>query len=181
MPNAPKSKTELFTSSNTNIRIAGWTNDSITDGPGLRFVLFVQGCERNCPGCHNPSTHSRNGGRWTTVNEVLNEINKNTILDGITLSGGEPFLQASPLAVLSKEVRRRSLSVVVYTGFTFEEILCSDDVDQLALLHEADFLVDGPYIESERSLALKFRGSANQRVIDVRRSLNSKKIIEHFL
>ena len=170
----------LLTNSNTNIRIAGWTNDSITDGPGLRFVLFVQGCERNCRGCHNPSTHSRTGGRWATVNELLNEIDQNPILDGITLSGGEPFLQASPLAVLSKEVRRRSLSVVVYTGFTFEEILCSGNADQLALLHETDLLVDGPYIESERSLALKFRGSANQRVIDVQQSLNTKKIIEHF-
>ena len=180
MPKEPKSKTELLTNSNTNIRIAGWANDSITDGPGLRFVLFVQGCERNCPGCHNPSTHSRNGGRWTTVNEVLNEINRNPILDGITLSGGEPFLQPSPLAVLSKEVRRRSLSVVVYTGFTFEEILCSGNADQFTLLHETDILVDGPYIESERSLALKFRGSANQRVINVQQSLNTKKIIEHF-
>ena len=177
--NAPKLPT-AFPTSGSRIRIAGWENDSVTDGPGLRFVLFVQGCERNCPGCHNPATHDLNGGRWANVEEILEVIDRNPLLDGITISGGEPFLQSGPCAVLSRESHKRGLSVVVYTGFTFEELLCCGDSDRLSLLKETDILIDGPYLESQRSLNLKFRGSSNQRMIDVPRSLITNKIIEHF-
>ncbi|MDD3588555.1 MAG: 4Fe-4S cluster-binding domain-containing protein [Thermoguttaceae bacterium] len=178
-PNAPKSPTESLISGE-RIRIAGWENDSITDGPGLRFVLFVQGCERKCPGCHNPTTHAIDGGCWVSIAEILEFIDRNPLLDGITISGGEPFLQPAPCAVLSREIHRRSLSVAVYTGFTFEEILCCPDIDRLSLLKETDILIDGPYLENQRSLNLKFRGSANQRIIDVPKSLAVDKIIEHF-
>lgn len=143
-------------------------------------MLFVQGCERNCPGCHNPATHARNGGHWASVSEVLGLIDQNPLLDGITLSGGEPFLQPGPCAVLSQEVHKRGLSVVVYTGFTFEELLCCGDSAKFTLLNETDLLIDGPYLESQRSLDLKFRGSRNQRIIDVPQSLAANKIIEHF-
>ncbi|MDD3586884.1 MAG: anaerobic ribonucleoside-triphosphate reductase activating protein [Thermoguttaceae bacterium] len=175
----PKSPTESLISGE-RIRIACWENDSIIDGPGLRFVLFVQGCERNCPGCHNPATHARTGGRWASVEEILEVVDRNPLLDGITISGGEPFLQSTPCAVLSREIHKRGLSVAVYTGFTFEEILCCPDSDHLSLLKETDILIDGPYLKNQRSLDLKFRGSSNQRIIDVPKSLAANKIIEHF-
>lgn len=150
------------------LRIAGIVDDSIVDGDGMRLTVFAQGCPHHCPGCHNPETHSASGGRETTMEEILTEIDGNPLLSGITLSGGEPFMQPSPLARLARQVHARGLDVWCYTGFTLEELLQKHNPAIDALLAEVDVLVDGRFQEELRDLTLRFRGSANQRIIDMR-------------
>ncbi|MDL2283548.1 anaerobic ribonucleoside-triphosphate reductase activating protein [Oxalobacter sp. OttesenSCG-928-P03] len=159
------------------IRVAGIENDSITDGPGLRFVLFLQGCPRACPGCHNPEAIPREGGVARTVDELAGHIRKNPILTGVTFSGGEPLLQAAPLLPLAKMIREEGLDLAIYTGYTLEEILRENDPDVLALLSLADILIDGPFLIGQRNLSLRFRGSSNQRILDLPRSLADKKAV----
>jgi anaerobic ribonucleoside-triphosphate reductase activating protein len=160
----------------TNIRISGVAEDSIVDGPGLRFVIFVQGCNMHCEGCHNPQTWDNNGGYDITIRELIDRIERNPLTDGITLSGGEPFLQAKKLSLLLDEL---NLPVISYTGYTYEWLVsnATDDNSYLDLLHRVDYLIDGPYIESERSYDLLFRGSRNQRIIDVKASMDSGSIV----
>lgn len=163
-------------SSNDNmIRVAGTVTDSITDGPGLRFALFVQGCPHGCEGCHNPQTHDFEGGTLISVDEIFEMIKKNPIISGVTFTGGEPFCQASPLAVLARRCKDTGLETAVYSGYTFEELLelAKNDINVLELLKLCDTLIDGRFILSQRSLSIRFRGSKNQRVIDVRKSLES--------
>ncbi|MFQ7173633.1 MAG: 4Fe-4S cluster-binding domain-containing protein [Thomasclavelia ramosa] len=105
------------------IRLFGTVNDSIVDGPGLRYAIFTQGCFHNCLGCHNPKSHDINGGYIRDTSEIINEIDENPLLDGITLSGGEPMLQIEPLKELCKAARLRKLNIVIYSGFTFEQIM----------------------------------------------------------
>lgn len=156
------------------IRIAGTVNDSIVDGPGFRFAVFAQGCFRNCPGCHNPATHDPCGGREVPVGELIDAMRKNPLLDGLTLSGGEPFLQPAPCVALAGAAREMGLNVWAYSGYTFEELL--DDPEKAELLRACDVLVDGPFVLAQRTLELRFRGSRNQRVIDVQKSLESGEI-----
>ena len=150
-----------------NLRISGIIEDSIVDGPGLRFTIFVQGCPHNCRGCHNPQTHAFDGGRLTTVDELFDRYRKNPLLSGVTFSGGEPFCQPEALARLGQMVRKEGGNVITYTGFIYEDLLdrASSDPWVKALLDVTDLLIDGPYIEEQRSLELPFRGSANQRLI----------------
>ncbi|WP_425060790.1 anaerobic ribonucleoside-triphosphate reductase activating protein [Sporomusa carbonis] len=155
------------------IRIAGITEESIVDGPGLRIVVFTQGCPHKCQGCHNPDTHDVNGGYTADIDGLYNHIQKNAVrnklLRGVTFSGGEPFLQAGPLACLAKRLRSQGLDIVTYSGFTFEQ-LAAMAVERKSvgqLLKQTDILVDGLYRETERDLGLAFRGSRNQRLIDV--------------
>lgn len=157
-------------------RISQLVNDSIVDGPGLRFAVFTQGCTHNCEGCHNPQTHDPAGGYAISAEEVLEKIKKNPLLDGITLTGGEPFLQAQALIPLAKGTKELGLHVMAYSGFTFEELL--EKPESAELLQYVDVLVDGPFILSQRSLELYFRGSANQRMIDVPKSLEVGKAVE---
>ncbi|MCX7749596.1 MAG: anaerobic ribonucleoside-triphosphate reductase activating protein [Clostridia bacterium] len=153
----------------TQIRIAGIEKESIVDGPGIRYVVFAQGCKHNCPGCHNPETHSFQGGRMVDIDAILKQIESNPLLDGITLSGGEPFEQAEGLAELAKRVKQKGLQVVTYTGYTYEEILNKSSImagwDRL--LQYTDILVDGRFEAEKRNLLLKFRGSDNQRMIEL--------------
>lgn len=160
------------------IRIAGYENDSITDGPGLRFVLFVQGCPRRCPGCHNPESQSYSGGKEIEIEEILMKIRENPLLDGITLSGGEPFLHADKLAIIAEEAHRLGLNVITYTGYIFDDLVNDGREDWMALIKESDYIVDGPYEEKLRSMELKFKGSSNQRIINVKKTLqmNSDRI-----
>lgn len=151
------------------IRIAGIVEESIVDGPGIRMVVFTQGCKHNCKGCHNPESHSFTGGYLMDIEEILEEIKANPLLDGITLSGGEPFEQWDVCSELAKEVKELGLNVVTYTGYSFEEILKIDGFRKLLL--QTDTLIDGKYEEEEKSLLLQFRGSKNQRIIDVKRFL----------
>ena len=147
------------------IRIAGLVSESYVDGEGIRFAIFMQGCLRNCAGCHNPETHDLNGGKILDTAEIITEIKKNPLLTGITLTGGEPLLQIAPALELAKTAKNFGLDVWLYTGYKFEEI--PSDADEL--LKFVDVVVDGEYIEELRNLELEFRGSENQRIIYLRR------------
>ncbi|SHE27194.1 anaerobic ribonucleoside-triphosphate reductase activating protein [Tissierella praeacuta DSM 18095] len=153
----------------SKIRIAGIEEESIVDGPGIRLVVFTQGCNHNCIGCHNPETHSFYGGKLVDIDNIINMIIENPLLDGITLSGGEPFEQAIECSILAKRVRNMGLNVVTYTGYTFEEILRNDNFRELLL--QTDILIDGKFDISKKSMMLQFRGSTNQRIIDVKKYL----------
>ena len=162
----------------STIRIAGFVNDSITDGPGLRFALFTQGCPHNCEGCHNPQTHDIKGGYDISVEEIIKKIDENPLLSGVTLSGGEPIIQAENLIDLAKEIKKRKLNLALYSGFTFEQLIEKNNNAINTLLSYVDVLVDGKFDLNKKSLDLKFKGSSNQRVIDVQKSLNAKKVVE---
>ncbi|WP_406242087.1 anaerobic ribonucleoside-triphosphate reductase activating protein [Tissierella carlieri] len=151
------------------IRIAGIEEESIVDGPGIRFVIFTQGCNHQCIGCHNPETHSFDGGELVDIDSIVNMIKENPLLDGITISGGEPFEQSLECSILAKKVKVLGLSVVTYTGYTFEEILHNKKFRDLLL--QTDLLIDGKFDISEKSMMLQFRGSTNQRIIDVKKYL----------
>ena len=152
------------------MRIANTVSDSIVDGPGLRFTVFTQGCPHRCPGCHNPDTHDPKGGRETTVEELAEKLLSNPLTDGLTLSGGEPFCQAEDCARLAAMARERGLNVWVYTGYTYERLIAGEVPGAKELLAQTDVLVDGPFVAAQKSYAALFRGSANQRLIDVPRS-----------
>lgn len=161
------------------IRIAGIIPDSITDGPGFRCAIFTQGCLHHCKGCHNPETWDMLGGDEYDTDEIIAMWDKNPLLKGITLSGGDPFYQPAPCTVLAKAAHAKGFDVFAYSGYTFEELLdlAGTDADVAALLAECDFLVDGPFILEQRSLELLFRGSENQRVLDVKLSLAENKAV----
>ena len=152
------------------MRIASWISDSIVDGPGLRLTVFTQGCPHRCPGCHNPDTWDPAGGREVALEELEGLMDKNPLLKGLTLSGGEPFSQAADCAALARAARARGLDVWVYTGYTWEVLTAAGDPDWEDLLAAADVLVDGPFLLERRSYAALFRGSDNQRLIDVTKS-----------
>lgn len=154
--------------------------DSIVDGPGLRMVIWTQGCIHNCNECHNPQTHDLNGGYEIDANEIIDSIKKLRLQRGITLSGGEPFLQQEALEVIAKEAKNTNLDVWAYTGFTFEQLLDKKNphyFKNLNLLKQIDILIDGKFIYDKRDISLRFRGSSNQRIIDVQKSLRNKCII----
>ena len=153
------------------INVAGTEEDSITNGPGLRYVLFVQGCPHHCVGCHNPQTHKFGAGVNRTVEEIYREIRNNPLQTGVTFSGGEPFCQAGPLSELARMLKRDGYDIIVYTGFRFEYLADSPDPGIHDLLELADVIVDGKFILERRDILLKFRGSDNQRILDVKRSL----------
>ena len=159
-------------SENARLRIAGITDDSIVDGPGIRLTVFVQGCPHNCEGCHNPQTHDFSAGVDMTVDEIMKRINANPLLDGVTFSGGEPFCQAEALSELSQMVHKKGLNVVTYSGYTYEYLRKNSDSENNfgKLLDVSDYLVDGPFIQAQKDMLLKFRGSRNQRIIDVKKS-----------
>lgn len=155
------------------VRIAGFTQDSIVDGPGLRFTVFTQGCPLQCVGCHNPDTWDFTGGRLVTVSSLVAEMSQNPLLTGLTLSGGEPTQQASACTALAAAARRLGLNVWAYSGYPIETLLRrAVRDDQLAqFLGHLDVLVAGPYVQARRSLVTTYRGSTNQRLIDVERTL----------
>ena len=149
------------------MRIYGLVQDSIVDGPGFRFVCFVQGCPHHCPGCHNPDSHSPAGGKEMSVEAVGAELLKNPLTDGLTLSGGEPMDQAEDCLALARLAHSRGLNVWCYTGYTYEFLAAQGTPAQRSLLEEADVLVDGPFLLERRTLSLPWRGSDNQRLIDL--------------
>lgn len=159
------------------ISLSGVTGDSIVDGPGLRLTIFTQGCLHHCPDCHNPQTHDPEGGSWADTEDILAAAAENPLLDGITLSGGDPFLQPVPCLALAEGAHKIGLNVWTYTGYTWEALLEENDAEKLALLKETDVLVDGPFLLAERSLELRFCGSRNQRLIDVKKSLAEDKVV----
>lgn len=161
------------------IRVAGKVEESIVDGPGLRYVLFTQGCPHHCPGCHNPGTHDVSGGVDVSLDEILRDIRKNPITRGVTFSGGEPFLQSETLAPLAAELKRQGYHLMAYTGYLIEELLARPR--HAAFLASLDVVVDGPFVLAQRSLDLPFRGSSNQRFIDVPASLAASRAVQRDL
>ena len=158
------------------IDMAGIATDSIVDGPGIRTTFFAQGCPHHCPGCHNPETWEFGVGTPMEV-ETLAEIpGSNPLCRGVTFSGGEPFSQAAEFYRLGKLLKDRGLEVASYTGYTFEALLGGTE-DQRKLLTVLDVLIDGPFRLAERSLELNFRGSRNQRVLNVPESLRAGKAV----
>ena len=151
----------------TLIRVNGVVEESIVDGAGLRYVVFTQGCPHGCKGCHNPETHDFAGGYLLDTATIIAGIAENPLLSGVTLSGGEPFMQPAPLCVIAEAVKASGKNVMIFSGFVFEQLLEMEQKkpDVQRLLSLCDTLVDGPYIEEQRNLELSFRGSENQRVL----------------
>ena len=158
------------------IRVCGIERESIVDGPGFRYVLFVQGCPHRCPGCHNPESHDFEGGTDMTAEEVFADIMKNPHLRGVTFSGGEPFEQVPALLKLAGMIKEAGLSLMSYSGYTLEELRGRQDAETDELLGMLDILVDGRYVESLRNLTLIYRGSENQRVIDMNKTREAGEI-----
>lgn len=161
------------------IRISGTISESIVDGPGFRYVVFVQGCPHNCPGCHNPETHSFDGGRVVDTDDLLAECLEDPLNKGVTFSGGEPFSQAEALYVLGKQIKERGLSLWCYSGWTYMELLRRAEREEYVgkLLSILDVLVDGRFILERKTLSLPFRGSENQRLVNVPESLAENMVI----
>jgi len=156
------------------LNLAGITWESVVDGPGLRTVVFAQGCTHACPGCFNPELQPFHTHRSVALAEVLSGLDERPHIRGVTFSGGDPFEQTDSFARLAAACRHRGLSVWCYTGYSWET-LCQCDRFRV-LLRELDVLVDGPYVEAERDTALRFRGSRNQRIIDVPASLHTLQV-----
>ena len=151
------------------LKISGIIDESIVDGPGLRFTVFTQGCPHRCPGCHNPQTHDFDGGSWMDTDEIMARFDEDPLLAGMTFSGGEPFCQPEPLCELARQVKARGKNIVIYSGYTFDQLKEMAVKDEWVenLLNMCDLLVDGPYVEALRDLDLLFRGSSNQRILDL--------------
>ncbi|MDR1564395.1 MAG: anaerobic ribonucleoside-triphosphate reductase activating protein [Oscillospiraceae bacterium] len=160
------------------IRISGIAPASVVDGPGYRYTLFTQGCTHHCEGCHNPQTHPIDGGYERDYHEILSEFLADPLLDGMTLSGGEPFLQAEVLAKLAAEVKARGKSVAIYSGYTLEELVEGENPHWKLLLEQCDLLIDGRFILAQKTTEAPFRGSANQRIIRLPESLAQGRVIE---
>ncbi len=159
------------------LRIAGTIQDSIVDGPGIRYVIFTQGCPHHCPGCHNPQTHDFAGGHIADVEQILESIRQNPLLSGVTFSGGEPFCQAEALVPVAEAVKAMHKHLMIYTGYLYEQLLKMEEPGVQRLLELADVLVDGPFLMAERNLTLQYRGSENQRVIDLAKTRAAGEII----
>ncbi len=165
----------------SKIRIAGYVDDSIVDGPGIRFTIFTQGCAHHCFNCHNPETWDFDKGKDVDIDELISKIKRNPLLQGITLSGGDPLYQVNACLELVKKVKELNsdLDIIIYTGFTFEELAINFKKNNylLSLLKLSDILIDGKYEDSLRDLTLKFRGSSNQRVINLKKTFLEEKIV----
>jgi len=156
------------------------TKDSIVDGPGLRMVIWTQGCPHRCKGCHNPQTHRFDGGFETEVDDIIEQMKNLKLHRGITISGGEPLEQPEACREIAEAAKNMGLDVWVYTGYTFEAILDRSESDKrpwAELLKVVDVIIDGPFILEKKNMLLRFRGSENQRIIDVSESLKNKKVI----
>ena len=157
--------------------LAGIVEDSIVDGPGIRCTIFGQGCPHRCPGCHNPETWTFGCGTPMEEERLVEIVKANPLCRGVTFSGGEPFAQAEAFAKLAKLLKAKGYEVASYSGYTFEELLRGTEA-QKALLSSIDILIDGRFIQAQKSLEIAFRGSRNQRILDVKKSLAEGKAVE---
>ena len=157
--------------------LSGIVSDSIVDGPGIRTTIFSQGCPHHCPGCHNPETWAFGCGTPLDTDSIVEIVRFNPLCRGVTFSGGEPFAQAEGFAELAQALKTLGYEVASYSGFTFEELLHGSEA-QKKLLNSIDILIDGPFLLSEKSLEIAFRGSKNQRILDVPKSLAAGQAIE---
>lgn len=163
----------------SQLRVAGIVPESVVDGPGFRYAIFTQGCRHNCPGCQNPQTHDFEGGYVVDTDDLFAEMMEDPLIKGMTFSGGDPFEQPAPLAELAARAHAAGKDIVTYTGYTYEQLLAKAQQEPavMDLLRETDVLIDGPFILAQRNFELKFRGSDNQRVIDVRQSLDCGEVV----
>ncbi len=161
------------------MRIYGVVTDSIVDGPGYRTAVFAQGCPHHCPGCHNPESHDPNGGTEWTLEAVEAKFTGNPLLDGITLTGGEPFQQPAACAELARRAHEKGLNVWTFSGYLYEQLLemAENDPAVRLLLERTDVLVEGPFLLAERSLELLYKGSKNQRTIDMNKTRGAGGIV----
>ena len=159
------------------LELSGIVSDSIVDGPGIRTTIFSQGCPHHCPGCHNPETWAFGCGTLIPVEAVAEIVQSNPLCRGVTFSGGEPFAQAGEFAQLAVLLKEKGYEVASYSGYTFEALLNGTE-DQKLLLGTIDILIDGPYIQAQKSLEIAFRGSRNQRILDVKKSLAAGCAVE---
>jgi len=159
------------------LNLSGIVSDSIVDGPGIRTTIFSQGCPHHCPGCHNPETWAFGCGTDMPVEAIVDIVKANPLCRGVTFSGGEPFAQAAAFARLASLLKEQGYEVASYSGYTFEELLEGSE-DQKKLLETIDILIDGPFLLAEKSLEIAFRGSRNQRILDVKKSLAAGKAVE---
>ena len=159
------------------IRLASIIEESIVDGPGIRFVIFTQGCKRKCQGCHNPQTLPLNGGYLEDIQGLSNKWKNNPLLKGITISGGEPFLQADKVRIIIDQAIKDHLDILIYSGYYYEELLKLNNQDINYILDNIDYLIDGPFEINKKNLNLLFRGSSNQRYINIKESRKMNKIV----
>ena len=159
------------------LSISGIVEDSIVDGPGIRVTFFCQGCPHHCPGCHNPETWDFSGGTPMEEEQLVRIVRANPLCRGVTFSGGEPFAQASAFARLGRLLKAQGYELASYSGYTFEELFLGTP-EQRELLETIDVLIDGPFLQAQKSLELAFRGSRNQRILDVPGSLEAGKAVE---
>lgn len=160
------------------ITLFGIAEDSIVDGPGIRTVFFAQGCPHHCKGCHNPESWTFTGGTPMDEEKLAEIARSNPLSRKVTFSGGEPFAQAEGFSKLAKLLKPYGYEIASYTGYTFEYLLEHGTKSQKELLASIDILVDGPFVLAEKSLELYFKGSRNQRVLDVQKSLAEKRAVE---
>ena len=162
-----------------DIRLSGIAYESLVNGPGIRRVFFSQGCKHNCKGCFNPDTHYFNGGENRNMDELIESVLDNPMIKGVTFSGGDPLEQAEKFAYMAKAFKNNNLNIWCYTGYTYEYIREHKDENNgwNELLNNIDVLVDGKFEEENMQEGLKFRGSTNQRIIDIKESLNHGKIV----
>lgn len=162
----------------TTLRMYGTAPESIVDGPGLRFSVFVQGCSHRCPGCHNPESQPVDGGYRCEPTELMHEIRKNKLIHGVTLTGGEPFEQTEGMLELAQLLRTEGYDIWVYSGYLFEELMNGHPHEKAPdLLALCDVLVDGPFVQSLTSYELRWKGSSNQRVIDLPATLKQGSVV----
>ncbi|MDR3092048.1 MAG: anaerobic ribonucleoside-triphosphate reductase activating protein [Clostridiales bacterium] len=160
------------------MRLSGITPESVVDGPGLRIVIFAQGCPHKCPRCHNPESWDLGAGAEFSVRQVIRLLKRRKKnIRGVTFSGGEPFLQAAEFAQAAQAARLAGFDIVTYTGFSYEYLAGSADDGIKALLSATDILIDGKYVHELREPGLRFRGSSNQRVIDLAASRKCEKVV----
>lgn len=160
------------------IRLAtGLQTDSIVDGEGLRTVIWTQGCLHNCYGCHNPETHSFTEGKLVDVEVIKEELSNLKLQDGVTFSGGDPMCQVDACLELARHCQSIGLNVWMYTGYTLEELLAKDKKNINELLTYIDVLIDGKFEMDKKSYDVMYRGSTNQRIIDVKASLKENKVV----
>ena len=151
------------------VRLAGVIETSINNGEGIRKVIFAQGCRHHCKGCFNPSTHDFNGGYECDTDKIIERINSDYMIDGVTFSGGDPFEQAEAFAEIAKNINPE-LNIWCYTGYTLQEIInkANEKPEWVDLLTHIDVLVDGKFEEDKKDRNLKFKGSSNQNIIQLR-------------
>lgn len=161
------------------VRLSGIAYESLVNGPGMRRVFFAQGCKHNCEGCFNPETHDFYGGEVKNMDELIDDVLKNKMIKGVTFSGGDPIEQADKFAYMAKTFKNSGLNIWCYTGYTFEKLLekMKNENGIRELLENIDVLVDGKFEINNKKDGLRFRGSSNQRIINVKESLESKNIV----